>query len=246
MIELFHGKAEDIMPTLPQGCADAVICDPPFGTTQSPWDVVIPFEDMWRCIKHTLKPRGAVVLFGSEPFSSLLRCSNLDWFKYDWIWEKHCPTGFMDARRRPLKSHETISVFCDAAPPYNPQGVRGCAVHSGRRNKAGNGVYGNVGNPNYVQRDGNFPRSVLRYDRLTHNQQHPNQKPVPLLEYLIKTYTNEGETVLDFTAGSGTTAVAAYKTGRNCIAIEKDAQYFEVMQRRVAEVEMQPQLELTA
>lgn len=244
MIELYHGKAEDIMPTLPQGCADAVIADIPYGTTACPWDTVIPFDVMWQCIRHVIKPKGAVVLFGSQPFTSALVMSNPAWFGCEWIWSKSNGGGFLNANRYPLKRHENIVVFSDGLPTYNAQMRRGKPYRC-RSTAAGLTTQDQSVAGWWTVNDGDrYPLSIVEYPNDT--GLHPTQKPVALMEYLVKTYTNEGETVLDFTAGSGTTAVAAYKTGRNCIAIESDAGYFAIMQRRVRDAEMQPMLELSA
>lgn len=221
-------------------------------TTACAWDTVIPFDVMWRCIKHVVKPKGAVVLFGSEPFSSLLRCSNLDWYRYDWKWDKVKASNVLNANRQPLRRIEDIAVFCEVQPSYNPQksynpkGVEGRGKYPYQGNRVGEttGLVNTRRLSVGYEPDKLMPTDIISVSK-PHSPVHPTQKPVALMEYLIKTYTNEGETVLDFTAGSGTTAVAAHKTNRNCIAIEKDAAYFEIMQRRVRDAEMQPQLALT-
>lgn len=232
--QLFHGDCLEIMPTLAAGTVDAVITDPPYGTTACKWDSVIPFDAMWDGIKHVVKPRAAVVLFGSQPFTSALVMSNPKWFKQNVIWEKQQPTGFLDANRKHLDSHEDVLLFSDGLATYNPQNTKAVKVKSGRKNKGGNGVYGSVKNADYVQTVGNYPRSVIRQKCVTHKQIHPTQKPVALVEYLIKTYTNEGDTVLDFTMGSGTTGVAAMRTGRRFIGIEMDKGYFDIAHERIA------------
>jgi DNA modification methylase len=232
MIDLRLGDCLEIMATLPDASVDAVICDPPYGTTACKWDSPIPFAPMWEQLKRLIKPRGAIVLFGSQPFTSALVMSNPTWFRYEWVWEKQQPTGHLDARRKPLKAHESILLFADGRVLYNPQGTQPAYIKNGRESKNGKGVYGNVGNPDYVTFEQNFPRSVLRVPCLTRGQEHPTQKPVALMSYLVKTYTNEGDTVLDFTFGSCTTGVACIETGRSFIGIENDPEYFRIGQER--------------
>ena len=252
---LFHGDCLDIMPTLEAGSIDAIICDPPYGTTACKWDSVIPFEPMWANIKRLIKPRGVAVLFGSEPFSSTLRLSNMDWYKYDWVWRKSKPNGWQHAKNKPMKADEDIIVFSPASMghasklgdnrmPYYPQGVRSCgknvvsAVFHGRTMGARPNQVGKV----YEAFTG-FPSNILDFANITGiNAIHPTQKPVELMAYLIRTYTNPGETVLDFTMGSGTTGVAAIQEGRRFVGIEKDAGYFEIAQRRISEATQQPSL----
>jgi DNA modification methylase len=207
------------------------------GTTACKWDVVIPFEPLWEQYKRIIKDNGAIVLFGSEPFSSYLRMSNIKQYKYDWYWRKSRPTGGLHAKKRPMLDIETISVFYRFQCFYSPQGVSDCnIVHKntdGR--KKGSGVRGaDRKNDSYIQTKTDYPRRVLDFSS-PHNvgSFHPTQKPVALLEYLIKTYTLEGETVLDNCAGSMSTVIAALNTKRNCIAIEKDTKYFEIGKERV-------------
>ena len=233
---IHHGNCLDILPTLPAQSVDAIIADPPYGTTACKWDSVIPLDAMWRELKRVIKPRGAVVLFAAQPFTSALVMSNAGWFRYVWVWEKQKPTNFLQARKQPLRAHEDIVVFSSGQAPYNPQGTRATSVHSGRLNKAANGVYRSVPGATYVQTVGNFPRTVLRFDTDTTNP-HPTAKPVELLRYLVRTYTNPGETVLDFTMGSGTTGVACAMEGRNFIGIELDAGYYDIAQRRIEQVQ---------
>ena len=230
---LFHEDCLVGMDRIPDGSVDMILCDLPYGTTACKWDVVIPFEPLWAQYKRVIKRNGAVVLFGSEPFSSALRMSNIKQYKYDWVWKKQKPTNFYQAKFQPLKDHEMISVFCLERSLYFPQGTSRVCVKSGRKNKSSN-LYSKYDGGNYVQTIGNFPRSVLEFP--TEGDQyrlHPTQKPVALLEYLIRTYTNEGETVLDNCIGSGSTAVAAINTGRNWIGFEKDQKYFEIARKRI-------------
>lgn len=230
------------MKTIPDGSIDLILTDPPYGTTACKWDSVIDFDLMWLQLKRIIKPNGAIVLFGSEPFSSVLRCSNLKMFKYDWVWNKTKPQGFLNAKARPLVEHELIHVFssgtCTSTSKtmtYNPQGLINVDVllkntdteSMGKRKSRKSGS-------EYKQTQSGYPRSILRY---AHDQSklHPTQKPVALLEYLIKTYTQENETVLDFTAGSFSTGVACVNMGRSFIGIEKDEKYFNIGVNRIKE-----------
>jgi len=229
---LHLGDCLDVMQDIPDGSVDMVCTDPPYGTVRCAWDVVIPFEPMWAHLKRVTKPNGAIVLTASQPFTSALVMSNVAMFKYCWIWEKPKASGFLNARKRPLKAYEDILVFSCGPPNYFPQGLVSVSVNSARKNKAGNGNFGAVSAKPYIQKEGNFPKNVLRFQHET-GPVHPTQKPVALMEYMIRTYTNPGETVLDFTAGSGTTGVAAANTGRKFIGIEMDATYFATAQARI-------------
>ena len=237
MVNLIHGDCLEEMAKLEDGCVDMVCCDPPYGTTQCKWDSVIPFGPMWEQLKRLTKPNGAIVMTSSQPFTSALVMSNIEMFKYCWVWEKNAPVGFLNARRMPLKNHEDICIFYGKQPTYNPQGLKETNVKSSRKNgKTKNGgTYGEVADREYFAKQGNFPRSVQRIKRVTHKQVHPTQKPVELMEYLIKTYTNKGKTVLDFTMGSGTTGVACKRLNRNFIGIEKDEKYFHVAKQRIVQ-----------
>lgn len=230
---LLNGNCLDKLKELSDNSIDFVLTDPPYGTTACKWDSVIPFEPMWTELRRITKPTAAVCLFGSEPFSSSLRMSNIKEFRYDWIWEKQTPTGFLDARRKPMKSHETISIFSKKPAPYYPQGL--VPVHVPAKGKKGGQIYGKCIGDGYIQKEGNFPRSVLKFKK--YRGDHPTQKPVKLLEYLIMTYSKEGDTVLDFTMGSGSTGVAAKNTGRNFIGIELNEEYFEIAKRRINNVQ---------
>lgn len=246
--ELHCGDGLEFMATLPAASIEAIITDLPYGTTACAWDEVIPFVPMWEAVKRVLKPRGVFVTTASQPFTSALVMSNLEWFRYALVWEKQNPTGFLHANYRPMKSHEDVLIFSDGQTNYNPQGTKPVSVKNGRKSKAGtDGIYNRIPGPNYVSTTGNFPRSVLRFDRVTHDQLHPTQKPVALYAYLIRTYTNPGDTVLDFCCGSGTTGVAAIKEGRNFIGVELDEHYFNVGRKRMEEAAMQmPLFTLTA
>jgi site-specific DNA-methyltransferase (adenine-specific) len=226
-MKLLKGDCLDRMKEIPDGSVDMILTDPPYGTTACKWDTVIDLQLMWEQLKRITKPNGAIVMTASQPFTTKLISSNYKMFKYCWVWEKQKVTGFYNARRMPLKSVEDVCVFGYGSLLYNPQGTVSCNVKNNRKNKGGNGVYGRTNNNDYVQKEGNFPRSVLRFNHITHGQVHPTQKPVALMEYLIKTYTNETETVLDFTMGSGTTGVACIRNNRKFIGIEMDKVYFD-------------------
>lgn len=239
-IKLYNGDCLDIMNQLiSEGVkVDAVITDPPYGTTKCSWDVTIQFQPMWNCINQIKKDNAVVCLFGNEPFSSYLRESNVNAYKYDWYWQKERATNVFQLKKRPAKVIENICVFYDKQPTYNPQMLK----HEGpkRTNKVKNGKLGTLidnGNkkPNEYKDIGlRYPLQVIPFKRdiLTSNL-HPTQKPVALMEYLVVTYTNEGDTVLDFTMGSGTTGVACVNTNRNFIGIELDEKYFNIAKERI-------------
>ena len=237
-MNLMLGDCLERMKEIPDGSVDLILADPPYGTTACKWDSVIDLPLMWEQLKRVIKPNGAIVLFGSEPFSSFLRCSNIKDYKYDWYWQKERPTNVMQVKRRAGKVVETISVFYSSQCLYIPQKT----AHTGelRTNKIKNGTLGVLidsknGTPTSYRDDRTrYPIQVLKFNRdCLKSNLHPTQKPVALMEYLIKTYTQEGETVLDFAAGSFTTGVACKNTGRNFIGIEKDAGYFEIAKQRL-------------
>ena len=236
-INLYKGDCLEIMDKfIEQGIkVDAIITDPPYGTTACKWDSVIPFYAMWERLNKLIKPNGAIVLFGSQPFTSALIMSNPKMYKYTWVWEKSKATGFLNAKKRPLVAHEDIVVFCKGTPVYYPQMTEGNAYNKGvRKKQTENDVYGSYEQVE-VKSDGlRYPRSV-QYFRTAEceNQIHPTQKPLELMEYLIKTYTNENEIVLDFTMGSGTTGVACVNTNRKFIGIELDDNYFDIAKNRI-------------
>lgn len=233
--QLLFGDCLERMKDIPDGSVDLILTDPPYGTTACKWDSVIPFEPMWNELKRIIKPNGAIVLFGAEPFSSLLRCSNIKDFKYDWIWEKSKATGFLNSKKQPLRAHEIISVFYSKPPTYNPQMVEGVSYNKGvRKEQTDNDVYGSFKQVE-VKSDGfRFPRSVQYFKTAEFEGGfHKTQKPVALLEYLIKTYTNENEVVLDFTFGSCSTGVACLNTNRKFLGIEMDEGYFNIGVNRI-------------
>ena len=229
LIKLIHGDCLEEMRSIPDGSIDAVITDPPYGTTQCKWDSVIPFEPMWEQLKRVIKPNGAIVLFGSEPFSSALRMSNIKMYKYDWVWEKNFKTGHLNAKKQPMRSIENISVFYIKQCMYNPQGLKKC----GKIKKRGAGsVTNNPCGLINIQTHTGYPDQVLKFARDLPSI-YPTQKPVALMEYLVNTYTNEGEAVLDFTMGSGSTGVACQNTGRKFTGIEQDGECFDKARERL-------------
>jgi len=228
----------ELMESIPDRSVDMVLTDPPYGTTACKWDTIIPLEPMWEQLKRVTKKNGAIVMTASQPFTSVLVTSNLKMFKYDWVWNKSRPTGVLNAKRQPLRDKEDILVFYFTQPTYNPQGLTEVNKEVGtgatRANKKGNatGKITQTESGKYPQEKGNYPRQVQKFSNAGKTV-HPTQKPVALMEYLIKTYTNEGETVLDFTMGSGTTGVAAKNLGRDFIGIELDEEYFRIAKERI-------------
>jgi DNA modification methylase len=231
---ILRGDCLELLKTIPDASVDMVLCDPPYGTTACKWDSVIPFKLMWKELKRVTKANGAIVIFGSEPFSSHLRVSNVRDFKYDWIWDKIRPVGFLNAKRAPMKRHEIASVF--QTKKYNPQMV---PLERPQTYKC----YGPSETNSEMKNDGvrrvrthKYPQSIVEFSAgPTKGRVHPTQKPVALLEYLIKTYTVENETVLDFTMGSGSTGVACANTNRQFIGIELDEKYFAIAEKRINE-----------
>ena len=258
MIQLFNGDCLEVMKGLEDGSIDLILADIPYGTTACKWDVVIPFESMWEQLKRIIKSNGAIVLFGTEPFSSLLRTSNLPMFKYDWIWYKSMPTGMATASFMPMKYHETLSVFVKTGKPtFNK--ILAERSEIGKQRLKGNGkiLNGSKSEGNHVGKAslaGTYseynetkvnPKSVLEFKSVPNcngTKLHPTQKPVALMEYLIKTYTNENETVLDFTMGSGTTGVACKNLNRSFIGVELDQTYFEVAKQRIESTNLPSEL----
>jgi len=240
MIELIQGDCLIEMKDIPDGSIDAIICDLPYGTTACKWDSVIPFDALWKQYKRVIKDDGAIVLFGSEPFSSALRMSNIKNYKYDWIWQKTRGSNFQTLKHQPWKMHENILVF-NAKGVYNPQKYTVSKDKIDKRKNVNDqltnkdGVYGKLNRTRKKDDGTRYPNSIQTIKNPNNNSIHPTQKPVELLEYLIKTYTNENETILDNTMGSGTTMVACQNTNRNGIGIELDQGYFEIAQKRVAE-----------
>jgi site-specific DNA-methyltransferase (adenine-specific) len=242
------------MKTIPDKSVDAIITDPPYGTTACKWDSVIDFDLMWKQLNRTIKPNGAIVLFGSEPFSSALRMSNIKNYKYDWTWNKNKISNPMLAKKQPLRCIENIIVFAKNTPIYNPimeskpknsqrKILKTEKYIKGRERKDGVFSTAKNGMANDYNYKLSYPKNYINISGV-HNSKtiHPTQKPVALMEYLIKTYTKENETVLDFTMGSGSTGVACENTKRNFIGIEKDEKYFNIAEKRIRETKQQTTL----
>ena len=226
-VQLIHGDCLEVMRSIPDGSIDIILCDLPYGTTRNKWDSVISFDDLWR--EYSRICSGPIVLTAIQPFTSALVMSNAKWFRHNWVWKKTAATGHLNAKRMPMKQHEDVLVFCRDSPTYNPQGL---APYNKVTRRGNNGTnFGDSGKENF-QEWTNYPRSVLEFSNDAKSV-HPTQKPVALMEYLIRTYTNEGETVLDNCMGSGTTGVACINTGRRFIGIEKDDKYFEIAKKRI-------------
>lgn len=233
--ELYRGDCLELMQDIPDGSVDLILCDLPYGTTQNKWDSVIPFDSLWAQYKRICK--GAVVLTAAQPFTSALVMSNPSMFKYDWVWQKEKGTGHLNAKKMPMRDKEDVLVFYSNQPTYNPQFEEG-APYVGANRVGKKQQTENYGNYEAVREDSDgrrYPKQVLRFTSVGRGGKHPTQKPVTLMEYLIKTYTNEGDTVLDNCMGSGTTGVACANTGRNFIGIEMDKDYFKIARARVNE-----------
>ena len=238
-MKLILGDCLDEMSKLDNKSIDLILTDPPYGITQCKWDNVIPFEPMWKELKRVIKDNGCIALFGTEPFSSALRMSNIKQFKYDWYWEKSHSTGFLNAYKQPLRTIELISIFYKKQVFYNPQ-IKDKDLNKIRPYKKLGGKTASVYSKNGYQVGGvtklsnkkTLPKNLIYFPSNT-KKIHPTQKPVALLEYLIKTYTNDNDTVLDFTMGSGSTGVACKNINRNFIGIEKDNEYFNIAKDRI-------------
>ena len=235
--KLLHGDCLERMSEIEDGTVDMILCDLPYGTTQCKWDVIIPFEQLWAEYNRVIKENGAIVLFGAEPFSSHLRLSNLQHFKYDIIWDKVKGVGFLNAKKQPLRNHEIVSVFYKKQCTYNPQKTTGHNLKKSSRGKhLQTDVYGQMKNDYVYSSSERYPRSIQVFSTDTQNSSfHPTQKPVALCEYLIRTYTNAADLVLDNCMGSGTTGVACINTGREFIGIEKERKYFDIAKNRIDE-----------
>lgn len=246
-LNLMLGDCLERMKEIESGTVDMILCDLPYGTTCCSWDAVIPFEKLWAEYERVIKENGAIVLFGAQPFSAVLACSNIKLFRYELIWEKPAATGFLNAHIQPLRAHENMLVFYKAQPTYNPQKTYGHERKTAKRKDIGSEHYGKQLNIKAYDSTERYPRSVQVFssDKQKSNL-HPTQKPVALCEFLIRTYTNQGERVLDNTMGSGTTGVACVNTGRHFIGIEQEEKYFLVAQERIAlagiEKDRQPDL----
>lgn len=250
---LIQGDCLEVMKTIPDGSIDAIITDPPYGTTACKWDTVIDFDLMWNQLNRVIKKNGAIVLFGSEPFSSALRMSNIKNFKYDWIWNKLLPSGHLNVKVMPLKYHEIISVFSNSKHHYNRQFTTKPINHRRvNKYKTAKKRDTTISKDAFGEHKGGYasdnddslcsPKSIIEFQKDKKEQYHPTQKPVKLIEYLIRTYTNKNETVLDFTMGSGTTGIACHNLDRNFIGIELDKGYFKIASDRITEHKRQQKL----
>ena len=241
-MKLIHGDCLEIMPTIEAGSIDAILTDLPYGTTNCSWDEIIPFEPMWEAIKHVLKPNGVFVTTASQPFTSKLVMSNLGWFKYEWVWDKRNVTGAYYAKYQPMRQHENIVVFyASGSSVYNPQKeIIKKSDYRYRKNgrkhpERKGGVYGNQKEEIQKETGERNPSTIVTFiNSNSKGKTHPTQKPVALYEYLIRTYTNKGETVLDMCMGSGTTGVACVRTGRDFVGIEIEKYYFDIAEKRIA------------
>jgi site-specific DNA-methyltransferase (adenine-specific) len=238
-ITLLNGECLDLMANLLSPpyfpLVDMVMCDLPYGVTaRNPWDAVIPFKPLWEAYGRIVKKNGAMVFTAIQPFASALVMSKPEWFKYEWIWEKTKTTNFLNAKKQPLRNHEQVLVFYREQCTYIPQGVEACNIECDRGSEEGTGTNYGKANPRYTQTTTNYPRSILKFAS-EGKPVHPTQKPLALMEYMILTYTNPGETVLDNTMGSGTTGVACVNTGRSFIGIEEDPTYFKLAKNRIEE-----------
>ena len=236
MVNLYCGDCLNILPTLPDNSVDMVLVDLPYGTTACKWDSIIPLDQLWKQYNRICKKNGAMVFTAAQPFTTILAASNIENFKYEWIWEKPQGTNPMNAKVMPLKSHENILVFYRTKPTYNPQMWYSTPYSGFSSDTATIGeVYGKQKSKHRDNPDGSrYPKTVLKFKQ--EKGLHPTQKPVDLMEYLIKTYTNPGEVVLDNTMGSGTTGVAAIRCGRDFIGIESDSEYYQIAKDRIESV----------
>lgn len=233
-VQLIHGDCLEKMQYIPTGSIDMILCDLPYGTTACKWDSIIPFEPLWEQYRRVSKPNAVVALFGQEPFSSLMRVSNLSAYKYDWVWDKVKPGAFAIAKYAPLKQHELISIFYTKSGRYSPQMVKRDKIKKSK-------IYASSDSASVKYNDGiqrtykdSYPKSIIVESNANQRGKlHPTQKPVALMEYLIRTYTNEGETIMDNAMGSGTTGVACVNANRNFIGIEKNKEYFDIATKRI-------------
>lgn len=238
---LRQGDCLELLKTIPDNFVDLVLADPPYGTTACKWDSIIPLEPMWEQLKRVTKKNAAIVMTASQPFTSLLGASNLRMLKYSWCWDKLHATGHLNAKKRPRKGYEDILVFYQKQPTYNPQGLvyapkkmYNSRSHCARgATNVTSTVSGGMNPEPYIQQYTNYPDGFIHIKSANGNSAHPTQKPVALMEYLIKTYTVENQVVVDFTMGSGTTGVACGNLNRKFIGFERDEKYFEMAKSRI-------------
>jgi site-specific DNA-methyltransferase (adenine-specific) len=230
MFDLRQGDCLEVMKDIPDQSVDLILCDLPYGTTQNKWDSVIPLDLLWPQYKRIA--RGAIVLTAQAPFDKVLGASNFGMLKYEWIWQKESGSGHLNAKKAPLKDHENVLVFYSSQPTYNPQMREGFKPYTQKQGTTKSSNYGSQTGAVTESKGERYPLTVIRFQR-DKEKVHPTQKPVALMEYLIRTYTNEGDTVLDNCMGSGTTGVACTNTGRRFIGIERDEKYFEIARNRI-------------
>ena len=232
--KIYNEDCLEGMKRIPDGSVDMILCDLPYGTTRNKWDAVIPLEPLWEQYERVIKDNGAILLTAQTPFDKVLGVSNLKNLRYEWIWDKRLPTGHLNAKRMPLKRHENILVFYKKLPTYNPQFTNGEPYDKGFSLRTSENWGKQVAVSGKNSSGKRYPTSLIVKSNANQKEKmHPTQKPVSLFEYLIKTYTNEGETVLDNCMGSGTTAIASMRTGRNYIGFELDEEYYKVAQKRI-------------
>lgn len=233
---LYKGDCLEEMKKIPDGSVDMILCDLPYGTTACAWDTVIPFEPLWVQYRRIAKRNAAIVLTASQPFTSALVMSNPKCFRHEWVWNKKRGGNFFAVKREPLRIHESVLVFSARTPPYNPQFTTGKPYKISRRNEgAQGGAYGTQKRTGMINEGIRHPITIIEYGSSNASKVHPTQKPIALMEYMIRTYTQEGETVLDNCMGSGTTGVACANTGRKFIGIERDDKYFEIASKRISD-----------
>ena len=236
MIDLRHGDCLEIMKDIPDKSIDMILADLPYGTTACKWDTIIPFEPLWEQYERVIKDNGAIVLTARQPFTSMLITSNKKMFRQTWVWDKVIGVNFMNAKKMHIQGFEDICVFYKKLPTYNPQMEEGTPFKDSRETKHRTETEALGSRAKYTPQNNNgtrYPRGIIRFSARNNKPLHPTQKPVALLEYLIKTYTNENETVLDNVMGSGSTGVACINTNRNFIGIELDEDYFEIAKKRI-------------
>ena len=236
-MKLYNNDCLKVLPTISDKSINFILTDPPYGTTQCKWDSIIPFKPMWKELKRVIKDNGCIALFGTEPFSSHLRLSNLSYFKYDWIWEKSHATGFLNSWKQPLRKFELIHIFYNKKCFYNPQitdkTLKNIRPENNKTKQSESYSYHKLGKGfRKLPTNKAMPTNIIKFNS-QQKSVHPTQKPIDLLEYLIKTYTNKNDTILDFTMGSGSTGVACKNLNRNFIGIELDKNYFEIAKNRI-------------